>query len=313
MTEGLSLDQLRAFISAVEAGSFTAAGRRLNRAQSAISDLVGRLESHIGVLLFDRSGRYPRLTGAGAVLLSDARAIISGVDLMRARAKGLAVGVEPELSVVVDVVFPLTVITQAARDFRVAFPHTPLRLYVEVLGSTYEALLDRRASLGVVGSLPTVPASLTSERLRGVPFVMVASPEHGLAAYSGIIPRRDLGAHTQLVLTDRSSLSDGKQFYVLSPATWRLADLSAKRAFLLGGLGWGGMPRHAVEEDIANGALVVLDIEDLPPEGLVLPMSVAYPTAAPPGPAGRWLIDHLKHAATWSTSAGPPEMASEAD
>jgi DNA-binding transcriptional LysR family regulator len=98
----------------------------------------------------------------------------------------------------------------------------------------------------------------------------------------------------QLVLTDRTSLSEGREFGVLSPSTWRLGDLFAKHAFLLEGLGWGGMPLHAVQEDIAGGRLVVLDIEDAPGEGLVLPMSAVYPVSAPPGPAGRWLIERLK-------------------
>ena len=54
------------------------------------------------------------------------------------------------------------------------------------------------------------------------------------------------------------------------------------------------MPLHTVAQDIANGKLVVLQIEDVPPGGLMLPMFAVYPTATPPGPAGRWLIERLK-------------------
>ena len=80
----------------------------------------------------------------------------------------------------------------------------------------------------------------------------------------------------------------------MSSATWRLADLFAKNAFLLNGLGWGGMPLHTVQRDIAEGRLVELSIEDVPQGGLNLPMSAVYPTSAPPGPAGRWLVERLK-------------------
>jgi len=80
----------------------------------------------------------------------------------------------------------------------------------------------------------------------------------------------------------------------MSPSTWRLADLFAKHAFLLGGLGWGGMPVHAVQDDLKTGRLVELQIEDIPPGGMILPMSAIYPTSAPPGPAGRWLIERMK-------------------
>ena len=81
----------------------------------------------------------------------------------------------------------------------------------------------------------------------------------------------------------------------MSQSTWRLADIFVKRAFLLAGLGWGGMPRHAVESDLSRGELITLAIQDFPREGLIRPTFAAYPTASPPGPAGRWLIERLKH------------------
>jgi DNA-binding transcriptional LysR family regulator len=293
--DGVSLDQLRSFIAAVDEGSFSAAARKLRRAQSAVSELVSSsLEGQMGVTLFDRSGRYPKLTAEGAVLLADARGVVAGLDFMKACAKGIAAGLEPELSVVVDVCFPMAAITEAAKEFRQRFPGVPLRLFVEALGGAYQPVLDRVTSFGVVGSLPILPPSLSRERLTGIAFVMVAARDHPLASVKGTIAKSDLTRHVQLVLTDRSSLSEGREFGVMSPQTWRLADLFAKHAFLLNGLGWGGMPLHAVEQDISDGRLVELSIEDVTSGGLIMPMSAVYPTSTPPGPAGRWLIERLK-------------------
>ena len=302
MLDGVSLDQLRSFLAAVDEGSFSAAARKLRRAQSAVSELVSTLEDQIGVTLFDRSGRYPKLTPQGAVLLADARGIMAGVDFMKARAKGIAAGLEPELSVVVDVFFPLAAITEAAKEFRERFPGVPLRLFVEVLGGAYKPVLDRIASLGVVGSLPIMPPSLSGERLIALEFVVVAAPDHPLASVKGIIAKSELVKHVQLVLTDRTALSEGREFGVMSPQTWRLADLFAKHAFLLNGLGWGGMPVHAVERDLREGKLVKLSIEDVTSGGLIMPMSAVYPTSAPPGPAGRWLIERLKRCSSQVTA-----------
>ena len=201
---------------------------------------------------------------------------------------------ESELSAVVDVLFPIAAITESAKEFRDRFPRTPLRLYVEALGGAYKPVLDGRCSLGVVGSLPIVPDSMTLERLQGVEMVMVAAREHPLAKLNAAIPKAELAKHVQLVLTDRSELTAGREFGVMSPLTWRLGDLFAKHAFLLKGLGWGGMPLHAVEQDLQAGRLIRLSIEDLAAEGLILPMSAVYLTAQPPGPAGRWLIERLK-------------------
>src|ERR1700755_3688282 len=156
MLDAVSLDQLRTFIAAVDEGSFSAAARKLLRAQSVVSETVSNLEDQSGVPLFDRSGRYPKLTPAGVVLLADARAIITGVDLLKARAKGMSVGLEPELSVVIDVFYPIDAITQVAKEFRQKYPGVALRIYVEALGGAVKPILDGRWRIGVVGSLPVV-------------------------------------------------------------------------------------------------------------------------------------------------------------
>src|SRR5260221_5932960 len=107
MLDGVSLDQLRTFIAAADAGSFSAGGRRLRRAQSVVSQTLANLEAQLGVKLFNRSSRSPVLTRQGVALLAEARAVVSRMYVFKARAKGLSDGLEPELSVVVDVMFPL--------------------------------------------------------------------------------------------------------------------------------------------------------------------------------------------------------------
>jgi DNA-binding transcriptional LysR family regulator len=307
MLDGVSLDQLRTFIAAVDEGSFSAASRRLLRAQSVVSDTIRNLEEQIRVPLFDRSGRYPKLTPEGMALLADARSIVTGVDLLKARAKGMAAGLEPELSLVIDVFYPMEAITQVAKEFRQQYPGVSLRIYVEALGAAIQPVLDGRCSIGVIGSLPVVPDTLSSERLPGIAFFMVAGRDHPLSAYKKKIPKEILGKHTQLVITDRSQLSSGREFGVMSPTTWRLADLLAKHHFLLNGLGWGGMPLHVVRQDLEEGRLCVLPIEDVPPDGLMLSMSVVWQTKAPPGPAGRWFIERLKQIpVTAGKVPGPP-------
>jgi len=135
MLDGVSLDQLRTFIAAAEEGTFSAAGRRLRRAQSVVSQTLANLEGQIGVKLFDRSGRIPTLTDKGHALLAGARAVAKEVDLFKARAKGISAELETELSLVVDSMFPVAVLASAVAD----------------------PLLDRRCAIGILGSLSPAP------------------------------------------------------------------------------------------------------------------------------------------------------------
>ena len=151
MLDGVSLDQIRTFIAAADEGSFSAAGRRLARAQSVISQTLSNLEGQIGVKLFDRSGRFPVLTDQGRALLADARTVADKVDLLKAQAKSLAGRLEPELSVAVDVMFPDATFTGAVVAFQREFPSTLLRFDVES-SAVVDSVLNGRCAVGVVGS-----------------------------------------------------------------------------------------------------------------------------------------------------------------
>src|SRR5689334_11870938 len=131
-----TIDQLKVFLSVVEAGSFAAAGRRLGRATSAISYTIANLEAQLGLALFDREQtRKPTLTEAGAAVLSKARAVSVGVDDLRASVKGLLEGLEAEVALVVDVMLPTARLVEAVQAFETTFPTVKLRLYVEALSA----------------------------------------------------------------------------------------------------------------------------------------------------------------------------------
>jgi DNA-binding transcriptional LysR family regulator len=293
MLDGVSLDQLRTFIAAADEGSFSAAGRRLRRAQSVVSQTLANLEGQLRVKLFDRSARFPVLTDQGRALLAAARAVAGDVDLFKARAKSLAGGLEPELSVAVDVMFPVATFTAAVAAFQKEFPATLLKFDVES-SAVVEPVLDGRCTVGVVGSWSITPPQLTHERLLSLKIPMVVSPQHPLAHRRGTIPATVLAEHVHLQHVDPADVSRAYGTGILSPRIWRLSHLGAKLAFLREGLGFGALPLHMIEADLANGALVQITGEGMPPGGHVIAMSAIYRTDSPPGPAGRWFIDRLK-------------------
>lgn len=285
-----TLDQLRIFLAVVETGSFAAAGRKMGRAVSVISYGIANLEAQLGLTLFEREGtRRPQLTPEGEAVLAEARRVAQDVDALRARVKGLNEGLEPEVGLAVDVMLPAELLGCILRDFSAAYPTVPLRLWVEPLGAVAQLVLDGRAGLGIAGPVAADIGGLERYPAGTVELVPVAAPDHPLARKTSLTPA-DLREHVQLVLTDRSPLTEGRDFAVTSPHTWRLADLGAKHALLREGIGWGNMPLPMVEPDLEAGALVRLA---LPDSGGTYNFSAIHRPDAPPGPAARWLLDRF--------------------
>jgi DNA-binding transcriptional LysR family regulator len=280
MLDALSLDQLRVFVAIADHGSFSAAARELKRAQSAISNAVLNLESALDVSLYDRSGWKPALTPHGEALLADARAVLLRTEQFKARAYSLTRGVEAELSMVFDVMYPVAQLVDIVRRLRQAFPSVVVRLRTEVLGAVPDKVLSGECDLGVQGSLPEIDDALVSHRLPSIPLVPVSAPTYELADANDVAAET-LRRHTQIVLSDNSG---------------RTSNLGSKQALLRAGLGWGYMPRHVVEDDLASGTLVQLDLHDKDLQSRGLPQYLIYRHAQPPGPAGQWVVDQLLHA-----------------
>jgi DNA-binding transcriptional LysR family regulator len=305
-----TLDQLKVLLTVVDVGSFAAAARKLNRATSVVSYTIANLESQLGVALFDReSTRKPQLTEAGRTVLAEARTVSNGVDELRAKVKGLLQGLEAEVHLVLDVMLPTERVADALTAFRAEFPTVALRLHVETLGAVTQLVLDRVATVGISGPLPGLADITGIERIGigDVRLVPVAAPGHPLAGPGKRKPG-EVRDHIQLVLTDRSSLTKSTDFAVVSPRTWRLADLGSKHMLLKAGIGWGNMPKPMVQEDLDSGRLIELDLPDA--KSGAYRFDAIYRTDAPPGPAAAWLIARLKaqtspEAATVDSSKQP--------
>ncbi|RYE70257.1 MAG: LysR family transcriptional regulator [Rhizobiaceae bacterium] len=289
-----SLDQLRVFLTVAEEGSFNRAAQRLGRAISVVSYAIGQLEGQLGVSLFSREGsRKPQLTPEGQALLAEARAVANDVDALVAKVRSLQQGLESELSLAVDVMVPGDAIARILREFQRMFPTVPLRLHVEALGAVAALVIDGQADIAIGGPVAADCPEVERQTIGSVELIPVAAPSHALAQMQ-TIPPGETRKHFQLVLTDRSPLTAGRDFSVLSPHSWRLADLGAKHVLLREGLGWGNMPRHMILDDLAKGALIHLDV----PEGprFDFQLSALWRRDRVPGPAAFWMLSAFQDA-----------------
>jgi DNA-binding transcriptional LysR family regulator len=292
MLDPLTLDQMRILVAVAEAGSFSAAARRLGRVQSAISQSIQTMETTLGLTLFDRSLRTPTLTDAGQAIVKDARTVLDGAKAMRARAESIASDVEPELTLAVDAMFPMPLLMESLKALRGEFPGLPATVFTEALGGAEQRLREGAARLAIYAMPGGPPADLSAEFLTRIALAPVVASHHPLARLPGPLTREALAPYVQLVLTDRTDITRNIQGGVIGPQIWRFADLSTRLEFLLGGFGWCNMPLHMVEDHVLAGRLKRLAIAGA--QSVELPISLVHERGRSFGRASRWFIDDLR-------------------
>ncbi|MCQ4297559.1 LysR family transcriptional regulator [Pseudomonas stutzeri] len=265
MLDGMTLDQIRTFVTVAESGSFRSGAARLLRVQSAISHAIANLESELGLQLFDRSGYRPVLTPEGQALLAHARDILLRADAMRARARALGAGVELELALVVDTLFPIESVAQAITRISLEFPSTSFRLGSQPLGGPIAALDEKRCTLAIIVGEDFRNPRVALEAIGSIRQIAVVSSDHPLAELGSRAPLGlpDLAGYQQVVLIDPTSLSEGRSFGVLFPFTCRVNTQEAKVALIRAGLGWGRLPVWQIQDDLDSGRLTRVAIPDL--------------------------------------------------
>jgi DNA-binding transcriptional LysR family regulator len=294
MLEGITIEQLRTLRAVAEAGSFSAAARKLGRVQAAVSQSIDRLEAQLGLRLFDRSGRVPRLTAHGDAIVEAAAKVEGGLDALEEVLVSLKAGVEASLSIVVDVMFPTASLVSFARDFAREYPAVALVVLTDVLSAVTAQIRDKHATWGVALEDADF-TDLERRAIADVRLLPVAASSHALAQRHGSIDAAGLADSVQIVLSERrhEALRAADDHGVFSARTWRVVDLATKHALIVSGLGWGHMPEHLVREDLQAGRLVELELaawgDVAPRRSLVL----VWRRGAIAGPVAKWAQQRL--------------------
>ncbi|MCF3996737.1 LysR family transcriptional regulator, partial [Pseudomonas aeruginosa] len=169
-----NLEQIRLFVSVAERQSFSAAARELKRVQSAVSNGIALLEADLGVTLFERSsGRQPRLTDEGRVLLAEAREVLRQCERLQGRALGLARGEEPRLRLAQDEAMPYQPVLDSLEALAQRFPSLEVQVSSGGQGDVTRRLLEEQADLGLLFHHERMPESLERRRLGSVEMVTV--------------------------------------------------------------------------------------------------------------------------------------------
>jgi DNA-binding transcriptional LysR family regulator len=294
MLEGVTIEQLRTLRAVVEAGSFSAAARKLGRVQAAVSQSIDRLEAQLGLRLFDRSGRVPRLTQHGEAVVAAAARVENDVEALDELVASLKRGAETTLRIVVDVLFPTESLVAFAKEFGVEHPSIELVLFTEVLSAVTAHVREKRSTFGIAVEDADMK-DLDRRAIADVRLVPVAAPAHALARRDGPIDAVGLSDAVQIVLGEhRHEAERGSDDHgVLSPRRWRVVDLATKHALIANGLGFGHMPEHVVRDDLRAGRLVALKLEAFGRASLRRSLVLVRRRDVVMGPVAKWAQGRL--------------------
>ena len=254
----ISLEQWRSLLAVVDAGGYAQAAEFLHKSQSAVTYAVQKMETRLGVQLFEIVGRKARLTAAGAVLYRRAKALLEEAGALEIAAAGLAAGWESELRLAVEIVFPTWLLLQCFARFAEERPQTRIELYETVLGGTEEALAQRNVELAICSRVPQGFAGDPLMRLR---FIAAAHPDHPLHRLGRELTLQDLRKHRHLVIRDTGSQRRSGS-WLGAEQSWTVSHKATSIHAATMGLGFAWFPEETVRGELERGALKPLPLRE---------------------------------------------------
>ena len=294
----VTLAQWQMLAAVVDHGGFARAAEAIHKSPSTLNHAVHKLEELLGVQVLEPVGRQVRLTEAGELLLRRARQLIESASALEDVAGRLAEGLEAEVVLAVDQVFPTDVLARALDEFSEAYPYVRVQLHETVLNGGIEMLYDGSADLVVSG---LSAQGFLGEPLLTVRFLAVAHPGHPLQRLGRELDLRDLVQHRQLVVRDsalRQSLDSG---WLKAEQRWTVSHLETSIDMVKRGLGFAWLPETRIQAALAAGELAPLP---LAAGGIrEIPVQLIHRDRDRAGPATRALAEALVREATGGSSA----------
>lgn len=288
----LTLEALQVLDAIDRKGSFAAAATGLNRVPSALSYSVQKLEQDLGVTLFQKEGRRSVLTTAGHHLVHRGRELLAAAEALADSTKQVATGWEPRLRIALDTIIPTELILPKINQLYEIQPSIEIDLIEEVLGGTWEALVDDRADV-VIGALGTPPGhkGIRSIDWLTVESIFVAAPKHPICKCPQPLSDETVMQYRSIIIRDScrhgAALSRGilsKEQFIHVPNM--VQKIQAHRL----GLGVGFVPRFQVKQLLKQGELVTLQVEHTQtPQPLQIGWKISNH-----GQALNWLVEQLK-------------------
>ena len=259
MNPRISLEQWRALVAVVEAGGYAQAAESLHKTQSTVTYAVQKIESLLGVKLFEIKGRKAVLTEAGRTLHRRARSLLEEAGLLEQGAKDLAADWKPVIRLAVEIIFPTWLLLRCLQRFAAERPQTHLELYETVIDGTEEAVRNRLVDIAIcTDGIADVPGDfLIRER-----FVPAAHPEHPLHQLGRPVEYSDLRRHRHLIIRDTSTYRTPDDVSVSTEQRWTVSNKATSIRAATMGLGFAWFSQDSIRDELAAGTLKALPLKE---------------------------------------------------
>jgi DNA-binding transcriptional LysR family regulator len=254
----ISLEQWRSLLAVVDAGGYAQAAEALHKSQSAVTYAVQKMETLLGVKVFEVVGRKAHLTPTGEVLYRRAKALLDEAGALEGAAGSLAAGWEPELRLAVEIIFPTWALLRCFARFAEERPQTRIELYESVLSGTEEALLQRKVDLAICSQ---VPPGFAGDPLMRIRFIAAAHPDHPLHQLGRELTLQDLRKHRHLVIRDTGSQRRSGS-WLGAEQSWTVSQKATSIRAASMGLGFAWFPEDTVLGELERGELKALPLRE---------------------------------------------------
>lgn len=258
MHSRISLEQWRALVAVVEAGSYAAAAEAVSKSASTLNYAVDRIETLLELELFTVEGRRSVLTSAGRTLYRRAKALLDESGQLERLAGRLAAGEEAELKLAAEIIFPTWLLLECLDALSADFPQMRVQLHESVLGGTTELLTRGSVDLAIASS---IPPGFVGDPLMRVRFIAAASPDHPLHRLGRTVTLDDLRAHRHLVVRDSGSQPAASEAYRVSERRWTVTSKATSIRAACMGLGFAWYAEDIIRRELDDGQLLPLPLE----------------------------------------------------
>ncbi|MCE8002848.1 LysR family transcriptional regulator [Billgrantia ethanolica] len=287
----VTLAQWQMLAAVVDHGGFARAAEAVHKSPSTLNHAVHKLEQQLGVKVLEPVGRQVRLTDAGELLLRRARQLIESAEALEDVAGRLSEGLEAEVVLSIDQIFPNDALAVALSRFSAAYPYVRVQLHETVLNGGIEMLYDGRADIAISG---LAAQGFLGEPLVTIRFVAVAHHGHELHGLERQLDLRDLQRHRQMVVRDSALRQSMDAGWLKAEQRWTVSHLETSIDMVRRGLGFAWLPETRIYDDLESGVLRPLPLA----AGGVreVPMQLIFRDRDRAGPATLAMAQALKEA-----------------